>query len=195
VDEAAKTGLDVYDTIIKQAAAVDPGSEGLIFLPYLAGERTPYADANARGVFVGLSLRHTKAHLSRAVMEGITMSLKDCLNLGGELGVNTESVVLSGGGARNETWCQMAADMFDFQVIRSSVDEGPAFGAAVLASVGAGFYHSVEQACDKLVSIRDAYVPDPKVVTNYEKLYTLYHPLYTLLKDHFKSSADFTLGA
>ena len=141
----SKKGIDPYEIITCMAKGVSAGSEGLLFLPYLAGERTPYADADARGAFLGLSLRHTRAHMARSVMEGITMSLKDCLELGEQSGVTASRIYLSGGGARSAFWQQMAADIFEIEVARVGSDEGPAYGAAILAAVGAGMHKSVEE--------------------------------------------------
>lgn len=191
IEEAERQNIDPYDIIIQQAAGISPGAEGLLFLPYLAGERTPHADAGARGAFLGLSLRHTRAHMGRAVLEGITMSLKDCFELGREFGLAPQRIFLSGGGARSDTWRQMTADIFEVEVSRIEVDEGPAYGAAILAAVGAGFYSSVEGACKELISIADSKLPDPAAAEVYRGLYELYKPLYTTLKDHSARSAAF----
>jgi xylulokinase len=191
IREAKLKGVDPYEIIIGKAVSVPPGSEGLIFLPYLAGERTPYADANARGAFLGLSLRHTKAHMVRAVLEGITMSLNDCLELGRELGVNTTKIYLSGGGARSKFWQQMAADIFEIEVARIGIDEGPAYGAAILAAVGAGLFGSVGEACDKFIRTGDSMFPDSTRSQVYRRLYALYQPLYKTLKDFSDRDAAF----
>src|SRR4029077_3400499 len=121
-------GLD-YNGMASLAAKVPPGAEGLIFLPYLAGERTPHLDPLARGAFVGLHLRHTVAHLTRAVMEGVVYSLKDCLDLVEELPLPVDEVRVTGGAARSDLWRQLQADVFGVAVHRTTVDEGPAFGA------------------------------------------------------------------
>lgn len=187
--EAEQENLDPYVLIDRMAEKMAEGSEGLLFLPYLAGERTPYADADARGAFVGLSLRHTRAHMARAVMEGVTMSLKDCMEIGLGLGLYTTSVRLSGGGARSGLWQQMAADIFGLDVARMGADEGPAYGAAILAAVGGGFYQSVEQACDKLIHVRDAKIPGRAGAETYKKLYGIYGTLYNELKGFFERDA------
>ncbi len=191
IEEAERRRVDPYDIILEQASSILPGSEGLLFLPYLAGERTPHADASARGAFLGLSLRHTKAHMARAVLEGITMSLKDCFELGREFGLAPQRMCLSGGGARSEFWHQMTADAFEVEVTRVGTDEGPAYGAAILASVGAGIYNSVEEACSKLVLPFDSKVPNLAAVEIYRNLYNLYKPLYATLKDHFERNTAF----
>jgi xylulokinase len=190
ITEARLRNIDPYDIIIQEAANVPSGSEGLIFLPYLAGERTPHADANARGAFLGLSLRHTKAHMTNAVLEGVTLSLKDCLELGQELGVSTNRICLSGGGARSLYWRQLVADVFGIQVVRMGIDEGPAYGAAILAAVGAGLHSSVEEACDKFIRVADSKSPDFARSQLYRRFYaSVYRPLYNTLKDFFDLDA------
>jgi len=191
IAEAEKSGIDPYEIIVRQAASVAPGSEGLLFLPYLAGERTPYADASARGAFLGLNLRHTKAHMARAVLEGITMSLRDCLDLGREFGLAPKQMRLSGGGARSDMWRQMIADTFAMEGVRVGVEEGPAFGAAILAMVGAGVFASVEAACDVCVHLVDSVSPDPEAREVYQRNYDLYRPLYDMLRAHFDRSAAY----
>lgn len=191
VNDAKLKGIDSYHTITHQAASITPGSEGLLFLPYLAGERTPHADANARGAFLGLSLRHTKDHMARAVLEGITMSLKDCFDLGHEFGFAPERICLSGGGARSDIWQQMISDAFQVKVNRVGTDEGPAYGAAILASIGAGIYNSVAEACSELILEVDSKSPNVAISEIYQGLYDLYKPLYPTLKDHFERNTAF----
>ncbi len=188
-EQARQSGVDPYELITRQAAEAPPGAEGLIFLPYLAGERTPHADADARGAFLGLSLRHTRDHLARSVMEGVCMSLLDCLELGRELGLTANRVYLSGGGARSPLWRQMAADMFGVETARINIEEGPAYGAALLAAVGAGLFSSVEQACRSFVRVVDLHTPDFKQHEFYRRLYSLYRPRYAGLQDFFSESA------
>ncbi|MBM4446500.1 MAG: xylulokinase [Chloroflexi bacterium] len=194
IREAKLKGMSPYEIIDQKAASVPAGSEGLVFLPYLAGERTPYADANARGAFLGLSLRHTKAHMARAVLEGVTMSLKDCLELGRELGVSTTKIYLSGGGAKSVYWQQLAADIFETEVVRIGVDEGPAYGASILAAVGVGLFKSVEEACANLIHTVDSKSPDSTKSQIYRYLYALYQPLPRTLKDFFDRDAAFVEG-
>ncbi len=139
-ESARRQGDDPYDLITGEAAEAAPGSEGLIFLPYLAGERTPHADANVRGAFLGLSLRHTRAHLARAVMEGVCLSMRDCLELGRQCGLDSSTVYLSGGSARSPLWRRLLSEILGVKTARLNVDEGPAYGAAVLSAVGSGCY-------------------------------------------------------
>ena len=189
--DAEKKGIDPYEIITGMAQGVSAGSEGLLFLPYLAGERTPYADADARGAFLGLSLRHTRAHMARSVMEGITMSLKDCLELGEQSGVTASRIYLSGGGARSAFWQQMAADIFEIEVARVGSDEGPAYGAALLAAAGAGIHESVQAACATCVRVKDAAKPDLAAFDRYRRLYGIYRTLYPALAGFFQSDSSF----
>ena len=191
ITEARKRGVDPYDIIIEKATSVPPGAEGLVFLPYLAGERNPHADANARGAFLGLSLRHTKAHMARAVLEGVTMNLKGCMELGQESGAAATQLSLSGGGARSVAWRQIVADIFGIDVVRNSVDEGPAYGAAILAAVGAGLFDSVEEACTRFIRVVDSRVPDPTRSQVYGHLHDLYQPIYAALRGFFDGDAAF----
>ena len=189
VEAGHKTGANPYEVITAGAAGVPPGCEGLLFLPYLSGERTPHADVNARGAFLGLSLRHTREHLARAVMEGVCLSMRDCLELGKECGMNTAAVHLSGGSARSLLWQQLVADVLGVEAARLNVDQGPAYGAAILASVGAGLYTTVEEACAALIRVVEHSSPDPPTRALYDQLYRLYRPLYSSLKDFFNASA------
>lgn len=189
--EAEAIGKDPYELIAKEAERVAPGSEGLLFLPYLAGERTPYADPNARGAFIGLSLRHNRRHLARAVLEGITMSIRDCFELGKECGLETGSVFISGGGARSKFWNQMVADMLGREIILPAADEGPAYGAAIIAGSGAGLLGPVEEAAASFLKISARYNPNPELKSLYDELYTLYQQLYRNLKGFYDESAAF----
>ena len=164
-----------YDGMASLAAQAPPGSEGLVFLPYLTGERTPVLDPRARGAFVGLTLRHSQSHLTRAVMEGVTYSLGDCLNLMIGLGVPVDEVRATGGGARSPFWRQLQSDVFGLPVHRASIDEGPAFGAALLAGVAGGAYADVFEACANIRLDPEVTVPDPAL----HRLYSRYRRVYT----------------
>jgi xylulokinase len=187
-DEIAKArtrNADVYDLLTAQAAAAPAGSEGLIFLPYLTGERTPHPDPNARGVYFGLTLRHTKAHLIRAVLEGVAFGLRDSLELMRALGLRIEQVRVSGGGARSALWRQILADVFHSEIVRLQVTEGAAYGAALLAGVGAGVCASVEEACARTIRVVDRTEPSPDAAV-YSDYYPIYHALYPALAPQFK---------
>ncbi len=162
----------------------------MIFLPYLTGERTPYPDPNARGAFVGLTVRHGKSHLVRAVLEGVSFGLRDSLELIKGLGVPLEQVRASGGGARSAVWRQIQADVFGAELVLVNVTEGAAYGAALLAGVGAGMYQSVDEAVAATVRITDRTAPLSDHVKQYEKLYPIYRSLYPALKDSFHVLVD-----
>jgi xylulokinase len=183
--EAARTGRDVYDIITELAATAPAGSDGLLFLPYLTGERTPHADPNARGVFFGLSLRHTKAHMARAVLEGVIFSLRECLDLLCDLGQTCSRVRVSGGGSRSAFWRQMMADVFGTEIVEVNVTQGAAYGAALLAGVGTGVYPSVVEACERTVREKGSVKPGPSAGA-YADSYERYRALYAALAPEFK---------
>ena len=178
-------GVDPYELLTQEAATAPVGSEGLLFLPYLTGERTPYPDPQARGAFVGLTLRHGKAHLVRSVLEGVSFGLRDSLELIKGLGVPITQVRASGGGARSAVWRQIQADVFGAELVLVNVTEGAAYGAALLAGVGAGKYASVEEAVAATVKVTDRTTPITANAQAYEKLYPAYRGLYPALKDTF----------
>ncbi|UCH35006.1 MAG: xylulokinase [Armatimonadota bacterium] len=185
VSIANERGIDPYELLTEQATHAPPGCEGLIFLPYLTGERTPYPDPWARGVFFGLNLRHGRPHLVRAILEGVSYGLRDSLEILRAMGLPISQVRASGGGARSELWRQIQADVFDAELVTINVDEGPAFGVALLAGVGAGIYASVEDACDRTISVTQRTMPNPDNSALYDTFYPIYQALYASLKDHF----------
>jgi xylulokinase len=167
-------GLD-YDGIAAEAAGVAPGSEGLTFLPYLTGERCPHNDPFARAAFAGLTLGHTHAHLSRAVFEGVSYGLLDGMNLLKVLGATAEEIRVTGGGAKSKFWMQLLADLFGKVCVTLECDEGPAYGAAILAGVGVGVWPDVASACARTIKIRDRVTPSG---VNYLPSYEQYQKLY-----------------
>jgi xylulokinase len=179
---------NAYDLLAAAAGHVAAGCEGLIFLPYLTGERTPHPDPRARGVFFGLTRRHTKAHLTRAVLEGVTYGLRDSVELMRGLGIQPGEVVVSGGGARSPLWRQMLADNFETPVVTVSATEGSAYGAALLAGVGAKVWPTVEDACAAAVKITGRTVPGPHAPV-YRDYYPHFRALYPQLKDEFAALA------
>ena len=183
--EAAERGADPYEAMTSKASQAPVGSEGLFFLPYLTGERTPHADANAKGAFVGLTLRHGKAEILRAAMEGITYGMRDSLEIIRGLGVEVSEVFATGGGARSAFWRQMQADVYDADVSAISHAEGPAFGAAILAGVGAGVYGSCEEAADALIQTESRVEPNRAASETYRRGYETYRALYPALKPSF----------
>jgi len=188
---ARRAKRDVYDVLAEQASHAPAGCEGLLFLPYLTGERTPHPDPNARGAFVGLTVRHTKAYLTRAVLEGVAFGLRDSLELMRELGITATQVRASGGGARSELWRQILADIFDAEIATVNMTEGAAYGAALLAGVGTGVYRDVESACVAAVNITSEMKPSG-ARSAYAQLYPRYRALYPALKNMFQEIAEIT---
>lgn len=194
VAQAQQQGVEVYELLTAAAATVSPGAEGLIFLPYLAGERTPYPDPQARGVFIGLSLRHTKAHLVRAVLEGVTFGMRDSLEIMREQHIEARQIRASGGGGRSDIWRQIQADVFAAPVTSINVQEGPAFGVALLAGVGTGVYSSVPEACQATIRVVSETAPRPEVTAVYERYYHIYRSLYPLLRETFARLGELVQG-
>ncbi len=172
-----------YDDLAEEAASIPPGAEGLLFLPYLAGERTPHLDPAARGAFLGLTSRHTRAHLTRAVMEGVTFSLRESLEIMAELGVSAREVRATGGGARSALWRSLQADINNTPIRRTVAEEGPAYGAALLAGVAGGTYADVEDACSRIELRDEVTQPDPQRAKAYSELYEVYRSLYPAMRD------------
>lgn len=184
---AKKKKIDPYELITEQAAAAPTGSEGLFFLPYLTGERTPHADPHARGSWVGLSLRHGKAHLARSVMEGATYAMRDSLEIAKAMDIPVKEIRLSGGGARSEFWRQMQADIYGQQVVTINAEEGPAYGVALLAAAGTGAYKNVVEACRATITVVSRTKPQPGAKRVYNKAYPVYQKLYQSLKSDFET--------
>jgi xylulokinase len=182
-----KTGKDPYNILSGEAQKITAGSEGLLFLPYLMGERTPHKDAYARGAFVGASARHGRAHFARAVFEGITFGMRDSLEIFRELKVPIRRVVATGGGAVNPFWRQLQADIYGEEVVTVNSSEGPAFGAAILGMVGSKIYPSVSAACSKLIRVSSRTSPRKEQVRIYNEWYSEFGKLYPALKDSFRT--------
>ena len=189
IEAAKRQGVDAYDLINMDVAAIPAGSERLIYLPYLMGERTPHLDPDCRGVFFGLSAIHTRAHMLRAVMEGVSYSLCDCNDILKEMGVHISQMMACGGGGRSPVWRQMLADLYDCQVKTVHQSEGPALGAAILAGVGCGLYESVESACRRLISEDKSASPVKEQTETYKAYHALYQELYGQLKGCYKTLA------
>jgi xylulokinase len=175
-----------YDQLLKPAAEIAPGADGLLFLPYLTGERTPHPDPLARGAFVGLTVRHTLPHLTRAVLEGVAFGLRDSFELMKNTGLaSIDQVRISGGGAKSMLWQQILADVFDSELATVNTTEGAAFGAALLAGVGAGHWQNVDSACQATVRVTGRMSPNAQNIRRYEDLYTIFQGLYPALKPSF----------
>ena len=187
---AGRKGVDPYEILMETAAQSPAGSEGLFFLPYLSGERTPHPDPNARGAFIGLTVRHTRAHLIRSVLEGVAYSLRDCLELTKDMGLKTTQIRASGGGARSPLWRQILSDVFDAELVTVTSTEGAPYGAALLAGVGATIYPTVADACRTTIHLSTSTQPDSVRSRTYNRAYGVYRELYPALKESFKSIAD-----
>jgi xylulokinase len=182
-----------FDALLAPAAAIPPGSDGLLFLPYLSGERTPHGDPLARGAFVGLTLAHGPAHLTRAILEGVACGVRDSLTLMRDVGLPpSREVRVSGGGARSALWRQIHADLLGVELTTVNVVEGAAFGAALLAGVGTGVWPDVDAACAATVRVTGTTMPRPEVSAIYDAHYSLYRCLYPALRPlmHDLSRAD-----
>ena len=187
--EAEQQGCDVYDLINKDVADVPRGSRRLLYLPYLMGERTPHLDPDCRGVFFGLSAIHTQADLLRAVMEGVSCSLTDCLQVLCEMQVGIDEMMACGGGAKSPIWRQMLADMFGCNVSTITSEEGPALGVAILAGVGTGIFQDVPTACRAFIEKKTTVSPDAEAKAYYARGHHLYQRLYRQLQDCYKELA------
>ena len=177
---------DAYHIFDNEVDKIRVGSGSIIFLPYLLGERSPYMNPQAKGVFFGLSLKHHRAHMIRAVMEGVVFALRDCLEVFEELGIKIEQVIASGGGAKSGVWRQMQADIFNKEISITQSTEQAAMGAAILAGVGVGIYKDVEDGCKKVVKFKKEKIkPIPENVDIYNRQFVIYKSLYQDLKGDF----------
>jgi len=181
-----------YAKLDQLAEEINPGSEGLIFLPYLYGERTPHNDANARGVYFGISGKHDQRHFTRSVMEGVTFALKDSLELIKDKGVKIKEIRAIGGGAKSRVWQQILADILGEEINLLNVEEGPAFGAALIAGIGVGEYSSFAEAVNRIIKVKKTIIPKIQNTERYNQYYQLYRKLYYSLKDNFKELAKLT---
>ena len=179
-----------YEELLAPTADIAPGSEGLLFLPYLTGERTPHPDPLARGAFVGLTIRHTQAHMTRAVLEGVAFALRDSFELMKGVGLaQVQQVRISGGGARSSLWRQILADVLGTELVTINTTEGAAFGAALLAGVGAGIWPDVDTACNTTIQVTGSTLPQAAAVEHYNAVYHAYGALYPALKASFAGLA------
>ncbi len=190
MENAIKLNVDPYDLINKDVEKVPVGSNRLLYLPYLMGERTPHLNPDCRGVFFGLSAIHTQADMLRAVMEGVSYSLTDCHDILQEMGVSVTEMMVCGGGGRSRIWRQMLADMYNCDVKTITSQEGPALGAAILAGVGAGIFADVPSACDAFIQTNTTCSPQPEAQAYYKRGHRLYKKLYSQLVDCYAELAS-----
>ena len=182
-------GMD-FEELLREAESVPAGCEGLLFLPYLSGERTPYADPLARGAWVGLTLRHNRGYLTRSLIEGVSFGLKDSFTLIQKAGLgDIRQVRASGGGVKSSLWRQILSSVLEAELVTVNTTEGAAFGAALLAGVGAGAWNDIAAACESVVKIDSITLPDPAQVETYRKAYPKFRQLYPALKSSFENMA------
>lgn len=174
-----------YAELTEEAENIMPGSEGLFFLPYISGERTPYPDANAKGTFIGATIRHGSSHFTRSVLEGVAFSLRDCFEINENLGVNTDQVRISGGGAKSKLWIQILSDLLNQEITTLTSTEGAPYGAAILAAVGTGEFSSVIEASNLIINTKMITTPNKENINIYEDYYNIYKNLYGTLKSTF----------
>jgi len=182
-------GRDPYERLSDEASKVPAGCEGLLWTPYLMGERTPHLDPNARAALVGLTASHTRAHVIRAILEGVAFSLKDTFAIFEEMGVPVNNIRLGGGGARSPLWRRIQADVYGHEVEIVEAEEGAAYGAAILAGVGARVWSSVDDACRAVVRVKTRVAPDAAAVSVLRKQYQAYDRVYPATKSVFSSSS------
>lgn len=173
---------EAFDEMVEKASQRPLGANGLLFTPYVVGERTPYADADIRGSFIGVDSMQTKADFTRAVMEGITFSFRDILNIYDQNGQAFDTVVAIGGGAKSDFWLQMQADIFNKKVVALTNEQGPGLGAAMIAAVGLGWFDSLQACAQAFVHFGQTYQPEPANVARYNELYQIYHQVYAQTK-------------
>lgn len=185
LSENVLEGMD-FDEFNKKAETLPPGSDGLIFLPYLIGERTPHMDPEAKGVFIGLTLKHTNANMIRSVMEGVTFSLRESLEIMKQKGVEITKVIASGGGAKSKLWKQIQADVYNTEIYTTKVSEQACYGAIIVAGVAAGVFESVDKAVEELVAFNEEVTyPIPENVEKYNAIFKIYQEVYKNNKDTF----------
>jgi xylulokinase len=189
VETAQKKKTSAYEMIAAEAAQIPPGSEGLFFLPYLSGERTPHADPDARACFIGLTLKHGRGHMVRAIMEGVAYAMRDSLAIIRELDVPVKQIRASGGGSKSQLWKQIQADVFGQKVVTINAEEGPAYGVALLAAVGGGAFKNVEEACKATIRVVKETPTNKQAVSHYDRGFPIYQQLYRSLRNDFKAIA------
>jgi xylulokinase len=189
ISRAKKKKIDPYELLVTEAKEAPPLSEGLLFLPYLTGERCPHPDPCARGGWIGLTSRTTRAMMIRSLLEGVTFGMRDALEIMRQMNIPITQVRASGGGARSDFWRHLQADIYNQPIILTNAAEGPAYGVAILAGVGTGVWTSVEEACRACIKQTAKIVPNKKLAAKYEASYRIYDKLYGDLKDRFVEMA------
>ncbi|MFB1082292.1 xylulokinase [Jeotgalibacillus sp. JSM ZJ347] len=172
-----------FDELIQEAALTPAGAEGLVFTPYISGERTPYADAIVRGSFIGIDKRHTRGHFTRAVLEGITFSLNESLNIFRDRDKVIDQIVSIGGGAKSDFWLQLQADIFDAEILKLNSEQGPGMGAAMIAAVGSGWFNDLTECADRFLAVGTVVKPNMENKEFYKSLFSVYKQVYNQTKE------------
>ncbi|OZU88308.1 xylulokinase [Virgibacillus indicus] len=180
-----------FEELVGEVGSVPAGSNGLLFTPYVVGERTPHADAAIRGSFIGMDSSHQRKDFVRAVMEGITFSLNESIAIFRENGKNIDTIVSTGGGAKNENWLQMQADIFDAKIVKLSSEQGPGMGAAMLAAYGCGWFDTLADCADAFLEVTREFHPNRENVERYRKLFGVYQDVYGRTKELNEKLAEF----
>src|SRR5690625_3988890 len=167
-----------YDDLLSDINSVPAGSNGLLFTPYLVGERTPHADSAIRGSFIGMDSSHERKHFVRSILEGITFSLNESIQIFRDNGKTIDTIISIGGGAKNEDWLQIQADIFDAKIVRLSSEQGPGMGAAMLAAYGCGWFESLKACAAKFLDVEKEFTPNQENVKEYKKLFVIYQEVY-----------------
>lgn len=173
---------ETFDEMLKEVSSIPPGAAGLLYTPYLVGERTPHPDSVIRASFIGIDSAHTRAHFARAVMEGITFSLQESIDLFRKEGKKIDTIISIGGGAKNDVWLQMQADIFEAKVVKLKNEQGPAMGAAMIAAAGSGLFKSLDQCAEVFIKEDKVFLPDEESAKQYKTLFSIYQSVYTQTK-------------
>jgi xylulokinase len=182
---AALSGMDAYDLLSREAATVAPGCEGLLMLPHLQGAMAPEANPGAKGVFYGITMAHRKSHFVRAIMEGVGFIVRRNIDALEGMGVRVDEIRCLGGGSRSAVWNQIKADITGRRVVTTGSSEAACLGAAIVAGVGVGMFGSLEEACARMVALKDSYEPEPGARATYDGIYEKYKGLYEALVPMF----------
>jgi len=189
--QAERLGIETFEMLNREISKIPPGSDGLLFLPFFSGAILPEWNPDARGVFLGLTLKHTRIHLARSIMEGTAYVLRDMVRHLSEIGLDPTRIILAGGGARSLVWQQIKTDATNRRTVRCVNEEVTALGAAIISAVGCGSYNDIEEAIKKTVALSSDLIPSPSSSEAYGRLYSIYREAYEALKPAFSKIAMF----
>ncbi len=187
VEEVNKSGD--FDGLLKEAEEA-PIADSVFYLPYLMGERTPHNDPYCRGTFIGMDMTHRRKHLTRAVLEGVAFSLRDTFEIMKDMGISIPVISINGGGAKSRLWCEIIANVLNVKVVKLNANEGPAYGAAILAAVGSGLFPTVEAACASFIRVSESIEPDREKAELYNSKYSIFKEIYPATRELFKRLAE-----